>query len=363
MNRRKEQDCRTMETGESTVCRTGETGLKNGSALVLVIWIVALLSLMVACMAFEAHMESQLISYSRKKLKAEYLARSGIEVAEMLMVKSDGIRGKGSSAVKEEDDRWFDAAQQLAMGGKVSGLVEKLGEGTIVLDILPEPARRNINRLAFDDWERVLDVGGIPEDMWPVLIDSAMDWIDTDEKPRHDGAETDDYYNTLQPPYRSRNAPFDDVDELLKVKGFNSAILFGGVLKLGKSEEEVLAVSGIKDLLTTYGDGKVNINAAPERVLMTLPGVDDIVAGAIIEEREGRGEKWVAGQDKSFKSVDDLIARIPGLDPKIKDCVVTASQIYRVTSVGDVGGVRRKIARIGVYSGKRFNIWRAWEED
>jgi general secretion pathway protein K len=336
---------------------------RGGSALVLVIWTVALLSLMVACMSFDAQLESQIISCSRKRLKAEYLARAGVEVAEMLMVKGEEIRAKGDNAVKEEDDQWFDAAQQLAMGGKVSGLAAKLGDGEIILDILPEPARRNVNLLGVDDWERVLDVAGIPEELWPTLIDSALDWIDVDEKPRHDGAETDDYYATLNPPYRSRNAPLDDVDDLLKVKGFSNAILFGGVLNSGKTGEEQTPVSGIKDMLTTYGDGKVNVNAAPERVLMTLPGVDDIVAGAIIEEREGRGEKLVAGKDKSFKSVPDFLARIPGLDPKINGYVVTASYIYRITSVGDVGGTRRKIARVGVYAGKRFNVWRAWEED
>ena len=34
-------------------------------------------------------------------------------------------------------------------------------------------------------------------------------------------------------------------------------------------------------MLTTYGDGKVNVNAAPLRVLMALPGIDADMAQLI----------------------------------------------------------------------------------
>ena len=85
------------------------------------------------------------------------------------------------------------------------GFKHKLGNGVIFLDIVPEPARRNVNLLKHEDWEDVLETGGIPEDMWPVLIDSVLDWIDRDSVERADGAETDDHYSQLERPYKAKN--------------------------------------------------------------------------------------------------------------------------------------------------------------
>jgi general secretion pathway protein K len=99
--------------------------------------------------------------------------------------------------------------------------------------IIPEPARRNINVIARaqDDetMERILDVGGIPQELWPVLIDSLFDWVDADDTPRADGAETDDYYANLDPPYRSKDGPLDTVGEMLLIRGYTREILEGGV--------------------------------------------------------------------------------------------------------------------------------------
>ncbi len=58
------------------------------------------------------------------------------------------------------------------------------------------------------------------------LIASLLDWRDSDSDTRDGGAENP-YYNTLKPPYNAKNGPFDTVEELLLVKGFNAAILYG----------------------------------------------------------------------------------------------------------------------------------------
>ncbi len=342
---------------------------RSGSALIVVLWVIGLLAILMASFAFDAHVEARIISYYRKRTKAEYLARSGLEMARMLMVKSEGM---GADEEGDEDDRWFQDGKRLKEGLPIQNLVEELGAGEIILSIVPEPARRNINRLGKTDldieenMERILEVGGVPEEMWPELIESFIDWIDPDEEPRFDGAETDDYYSTLEPPYEARNRPqLDTVDELLLVKGFNRTILYGGVLsgEFGEEDEEAIPISGIADLLTTYGDGKVNVNAAPTRVLMTLPDVDEIVAGAIIEEREGLLNPDGEEEFDPFKSGADLFGRIPDMDPRIRNYVTTDSRIYRITSVGHVANVEKVIWCIVEYSRQDLRILRWREED
>jgi len=344
--------------------KDGRKHKHRGSALIVVLWVVCLLSILVGSFAFDAHVEARITSYLRKRTKAEWLARSGLEVATLLMIESTEIKGSKTVTEKDKDDRWYDPAKRLSEGLAIRGLREKLGEGEIELDIVPEPARRNVNRLGEKDWERILEVGGVPEEMWDELIDCALDWIDPDETPRANGAETDNYYGTLEQPYHAKNGPLDTVGELLLVKGFNRTILYGGTIKTGDDEEEEpIRISGIDDLLTTYGDGKVNVNAASHRVLMTLPEADEMVADAIIEEREGWVNENGERENTSFKDPGDLFNRVPEISPAARALVSTDSAVYRISSSGVVHGVRRQVWCIAEYANKNLTILRWREQD
>jgi len=206
---------------------------------------ILLACVLVVSFAFDAHLETKVLSVTRKGHQAEYLAMSGITIAGMLMDKQGSVNG-GEAPEAVSDDRWYQPALLLKRGKPVLGLVEKLGEGYIRLDIEPEPGRRDVNTLSDDAWERVLQVGGVPEELWPTLIDSFQDWIGPDNvPPRTNGAKTDDYYNTLTPPYRIRGGPVDTVRELLLVKGFHETILSGGVLNPDAPPEQVARAAGV----------------------------------------------------------------------------------------------------------------------
>ncbi|MBA4387561.1 MAG: hypothetical protein C0404_06240 [Verrucomicrobia bacterium] len=345
----------------------------EGSALIVVIWIIGLLAVVISSFAFEAHLEARITSYYRKRGKAESLAKSGLDVARLLMVKSSKVKsGELTDENKKDDDRWFDAAKVLSEGLPLAGgarVVEPLGDGTITVDVESEQGRRNINALGKNEkeveaaFDRILEVGGVPEEFRLGQIDSFMDWTDPDATPRQAGAETEDYYSTLPEPYKARNGPLDDVEELLQLKNFNRTILYGGVISTGKVDKESVSISGIRDLLTVYGDGKVNVNTASERVLRTLPNVDEITARAIIEERQGLGAVDKGKKENtSFKNVDDLYRRIPELDPLVRNYVATDSAIYRVTSIGTVGTVQVKVWAIVRFENGALTVLR-WREN
>jgi len=348
--------------------QAGSTGAgsRGGSALIVVLWVLGLLSALVASFTFDAYVESRITRYYRNRSKATWLARTGTDIAELLMQTSREIPANRTEP-DDPDDRWFVHAKRLKEGLALEGeatVVEPLGDGEIHLEIVPDPSRWNINKLKEEDWERIFEVAGIPEEYWPTLVESFLDWVDGDETARLDGAETEDYYATLDPPYEAKNGPLDTVGELLLVRGFNKAILEGGVLNPENEDEEPIVTTGIADLLTTYGDkdGKVNVNAATMRVLMTLPGVDEIVAGAIIEEREGLGLEEGSTEDTSFRNVNDLFSRIPGLDPALKNYVTVESTVYRVRSVGRVHDVEREVGCIAKFERGHMTILRWWED-
>lgn len=330
---------------------------REASALIIVLWVIALLSVLIGGFAFDMHLESRIISYQRKKLKAIYLAKAGIEHAKALLARSATVQG-----AKDDDETkakpWYNNAKRLRQGYAVVGLTDSLGAGTIILSIVPEPALRNINKLKDEDWERIFKVGGIPEDRWSELIDSFNDWRDGDDDANLDGAETDDYYSRLDPPYKAhgrkgKEAALDTVDELLLIKGFSHAILYGG--PLADDDTNSVAIRGVADLLTALKESgqQVNVNAASKQVLMTLPGVDETIAESIIETREGLTAGTKIGEDYFFKDVNDLFGRVPGLttmppeDQKyLRTLVGSASSVYRVTSVGNVNGVDYKIVSV-----------------
>ena len=347
--------------------------MKRGSALIIVLWVIALLSVLIGGFAYDMHVESKIVSYLRKKLKAEYLAKAGIEYAQALLSHSTEVKGKTDSE-EMRGKYWYTAAKRLRQGYAVMGLTEKLGEGSFTLDIMPEPALRNINGLKDDDWERIFHLCGVPEDRWPELIDCFNDWRDPDDQPNMDGAETDDYYARLDPPYKARGhgsrrsgtnttaatpantlANLDTVEELLLIKGFNRAILYGGYMEENNTNSPV--VSGIADLLTAIPETglTVNINAASKRVLMTLPGIDDTLADAIIAERERGSRDALTGgaemsEDYFYTDVNNLFARVPELvklppeeQQRLRTLVGTASSVLRIRSTGRAHGVEYRI--------------------
>jgi len=344
------------------------TGSRRSSALIVVVWVIGILSMLVASFAFDAQVEARITSYYRKRTQAESLARAGIVVAEMLTAKAERM---GDDEEPDLDDRWFEAAKRLKEGS-LRGLEEKMGNGTIRLDIVPEPARRNINNLDVANnknteeverhLERVLEVGGITEEMWADFIDPLIDWLDADGTSRGEPAETDDYYAALDPPYSAKNGPLDTVGELLLVKNFDRTVLYGGVVETGVGTLEPIRISGIEDLLTTYGDGKVNVNAASMRVLMTLPEIDELIAGAIIEERDGLLGNDSGGDRTPFENPADLCTRM-GLPVTLKKFVATDSTIYRISSVGIAGGVEREVWCIAHFTKQRLRILRWREQD
>ena len=313
-------------------------------------------------------------AYYRNRTKADYLARSGLEIAELVMEKSQGLAGTDVDEDKASSDQWYLDAKHLADGGHVKvehNLADDgAGEGSIIVEITPEPALMNVNVLTADKgdmsderWEAILETAGIPEEMWGELIDSFYDWTDKDDDPRAEGAETDDYYANLDKPYRAANGLLDTVGELRLIKGFSQAVVYGGDLNSdSKFEDDKIHCSGIADMLTTYGDGRINVNAASRKVLMTLPGMDENIVSLIMEERAGWTDDDGTEHDESFKDVEDFMSRIPEVDPAVRNMITTQSSIYRVTSTGEINGITRSLWCIVSFSGRNMTILR-WRDD
>ena len=334
-----------------------------GSALIVVVWVISLLAILISSFAFDAHLEARLTSYYRKRSQASYLARSGVELARLMVARSSVIDPRTETVIPDGDP-WYSQARQLA-GANHMMIERQYGSGEVHVEIKSELARRNVNLLIEEEhWEPVLEVADVPEEYWPALIESFLDWIDKDDETRNDGAESDDYYETLSPPYRARNGNLFTVDELLLIKNFTPAIVYGGVLD--PDSDEPIIISGMADLLTTYGDAKVDVNSASDRVLMTLPDPDGRADEVVAEVRGELAGTGFADDsvDTFFQSDADLFARVPSLNVPERRQFATAkaSSIYRITSRGVVGNVEHVIHCIAKRSDKTITLLQ-WRED
>jgi len=103
----------------------------------------------------------------------------------------------------------------------------------------------NVNLLSSEGWEELLDQTGVPEEIWPDLIDCFMDWTDPGDEHRLNGAESDDPFY-ISSGYSVSNAPLTKVTDLLLIKGFDPTILYGGTNQSG------VMLTGIAYHLTTW---------------------------------------------------------------------------------------------------------------
>jgi len=83
-------------------------------------------------------------------------------------------------------------------------------------------------------------------------------------------------------------------------------------------------------------------------VLMTLPGVDEIAAHAIIEEREQLAfpEDPTNMERSPFTSEGDLFSRVPGIETVSGKVSFGEAGVYKIFVVGRVGRVERKVSAI-----------------
>lgn len=336
----------------------------SGSALIVVLWVVGLLSMFVMAFAFDMHIEARITSSWRKKLKAEYLAKAGIELARMVLAETaDADINNPDISVylaKGSDEKVRGAAISLNRGG-IAEVTRELGAGTLTISVRPENARISLKDIidvnnrekTFNMWEPLFESAGVPFEQRDVLIDCLVDWVDQDELTHINGVESE-YYESLNPPYKAKNAALDTVDELALIKGFDAKL----------PESEVTIYQKLSEFLTTYAtDQKININAVDHNTMMGFLGVDAQLADEIMAQRQGPDLKDGTDDDMPFKNSADLLGRVPALSPAVIDRVAfnAAMGRFSILARGKVGDFEHAVACVVSLSGKSLTVLR-WVE-
>ncbi len=238
------------------------TAGEEGAILLLVIWILALLSVVVLSWAEEWRTEIRLAANFREARQCHRLAEAGVyyALAKLTAAKVAELQALQLLGTPPAPEPWN--------GDQRRHLLELPG-GKVEVRVADEAGKINLNRADTQRLTNLLEVLGFPASKVPVMVDSILDWRSSELRPRPFGAKSD-YYLSLDPPYPAKSAMFDTVEELAWVRGF-----------AGDAQ-----LSRLSAYLTVQGQGhQINVNTASQEVILAL-GLPLELVSALIQERE-----------------------------------------------------------------------------
>ena len=221
---------------------------------------------------------------------------------ELLSAQSEGFFRQGSFQVLIEDEAGKIPINKLIAGNAYNAPVKDL-----LVRLLSLP-------------EFKLEAGRVSE-----IVDAIKDWLDKDDEVTGLGAEGS-YYRSLANPYAAKNGFLDCIDELLMVRGVTKELYYG-----------TKETPALKECLTVYGEGAININTAPKLVLRALSpdlSVENIAKMDIYRRTEGNDLADV-----------NWYRRIPGLQGinMSYSLLTVKSSYFTVISTGMLGKMKQTV--------------------
>jgi len=181
-----------------------DTKDKNGLVLVAVLWIVVVLTVIVAILGRKSRLDTKVCLARMESVRCKWACRAGIERA---------------IAILNEDERETDCLTDLWSDNYIDFNDIPLQRCIFTVRVTDESSKLNINTATR---EQLL---GLPY-MVEEIADAIIDWRDTDETPGEVGVEGG-YYENLPFGYLPRNGPFRTIRELLLIRGVTEELFYG----------------------------------------------------------------------------------------------------------------------------------------
>lgn len=216
---------------------SGERRLKQrGAVLIIVLWIIMLLTILLAGHSSNVKTETQIVTDSVGQIRLRAAAEGVINYLSALNHQSsEGLKAKSGQILK------------LELGGR-----------TVRYRIIPETAFLSLNTASLEVLQRLIealdDEGGDAESLAAAIID----WRDPDNITLPNGAEAEDY-KAMGFAYVPRDGPFQSVEELARVSGMSRSL-----------------VEAMEPFVTVFsGSPSIDFQYAPEELKELLEGMID----------------------------------------------------------------------------------------
>lgn len=330
---------------------------KKGSVLMISLWILAILVVFALGLGHRASINLRLARYQRDRLKALYLANVGINraIAEIINDSTqnyDSLKDNWTDNKKvfekivlKEESAEENPAEFATVSYKVKD--QTTGEEGIIYGVIDEERKVNINSLNKYLLQQLFILRGYETDA-EGLADVIIKWINSEKE---EGKEI------------FKNKSFKTLEELLLILEY----YYQEEKKEEKYREKAQEIyNRIKDLITAYGDGKININTAhDEDVLKALA----ITVAKLNEKNEAFAQSLIPQiiafvSENPFKDQETLNSTEIGKEQEEKDIfnlmkeyLMIKSNYFKIESVGNVGQITKKIAAIYDRGTKKIVYW------
>lgn len=263
--------------------RCGETG----SALIVVLWISALLAAMATGFSISMRTESQAVWNLVENIRVRALADAAVQrgVSDLLNISQETPPLLDGTAAK------------FSFGG-----------GELSVSIQSERGKVDLNKAPLSFLKGILREAGMTREKADSLGDSIADWRDEDSFRRLNGAEAQDY-RSAKLTFEPTNAPFRTVAELQQVVGVDP-ILF----------------KRLSPLFTVHSFiEKIAPNYAPRSVLAAIPGVNMMEVESLVAVRENNKYTELNTLLPALSGVSEWISKGSGSVYTIKGSAILPS--------------------------------------
>ncbi len=235
----------------------------------MVLWVSAALAAVGFSLANTVRGEVERTATGVDGLRSYYLAVGGVQRAMVELLWSALYPGerripKGSTVVNYE----FPA-------------------GVVRVEIVPEAAKLDVNKTPPVELYRLLLALGAREDVARDISAGIDDW----RRPTGAGGLFDSFYMAQTPSFRTPHASFQEIEELLLVKGVTPDLFYGSyapadtVDGADPSGPRLLPRGGLMDCLSVYGSvDRIDANTAAPAVLAAI-GLSPYAINALIARR------------------------------------------------------------------------------
>jgi general secretion pathway protein K len=283
------------------------TGQGQGSALMIVLWAIAIMSVTILGLVQFMDLGLSELAAQSKNFKARQLAESGLAL---------GLHPQ----LKKED----------------SHLRQDLGSGeSFAVTLKSEGGRLNINTLLLNERRAELvdlfQSWKVPSEELYRLVDHLMDWVDEDSLSRLNGAEQSDYEKLGLPGYPP-NRPFQSLEEMEGVPGMEF---------LTKAKPDW------KEFLTVWNDGKLDLNEAPAELIAAVCRVGTVAAEMFVQRRLGPDGEAGTEDDFEYKEMSQVRSALglsQSLFQSVESRITLKSEFRRIVSIGKIGSYERTLS-------------------
>ncbi len=245
---------------------------EQGFALVVVILVMLMASFLASQLIMQVKTELSITHNVKSRVVGQYLAEAGVNLGLFRLLENRPPMDIPEIGREEDwEHAYYDGYEYEVF----------LAKGKVSYYIASETGKIDLNKSSQKLIEYFIEyqLGEMEEEKIAIVVDSLLDWRDSDDLHRVNGAESEVYTN-LDDPYIARNGKVEDPAEFFLING----------------TDEMVGKFFAQDIFTVFNTGgKINFNSLTPAMLDFLSGGNQESVEAYRQAKEEFNGKLNAG--------------------------------------------------------------------